>query len=720
MSDPASATEASGSASRWVAVAEHPFPPEPPTLPACAVIALEAPAPGPLTVLSDKGGSLGNASVGGSLGTASVLSDNVSVSDGDFNVAEDAGVGPLGACSPDPEDDTRHPDSEGCAGLPLESRVDTSFIDQIVCQQVVASRNLTQIRLPWEQGPMKCIFSDDADFAVQSPSLEPLLPPEVSTPDRLVECLEHVTDLKSFFQTTISNVADCDINETLGSLLHIAINKLCVVVERCTGQPPDPEDIEARTGLRSPYTLIKRANSLLAYLRWVDGQPLANLSFSGVFQETLVWEHFQYLKKENKPPTSGSTLLSAMRFLHYVLEVDVQVCISSRRIVGASQQLAAKTRWLKQARALTVDQVRKLHELLEGSDDPLLRCFAAYALIAVYGRCRHSDLQCIWDLECDFDGVSGFLQIRTGRHKTSTTAKKKAQFLHILVPAQGVVSRPWLPLAIQAFEAVNLCLIGKIDGPIFRPPLDAECSALCARPVSSQEVSRMLRQALDLPEDSGVSSHSLKVTGLSWASKAGARAGMVRDTCAVLGRHARNQLTTEVVYSRDLSAAPSLAFSRLLHQVALGVFMPDAPLRAFWSESCEASPGLAPILPVVRPSGAIKVEDSASEAAESAHESSEDSSASEASRSSSSDSGTPSSSPPLSKKARRFLPETRDESDVWVIHRRSRKLHLVRGQRNLDACLQVLACGRVRSDAYRVAEDADLDAVECQGCRRCI
>ena len=229
--------------------------------------------------------------------------------------------------------------------------------------------------------------------------------------------------------------------------------------------------IEARTGLRSPYTLIKRANSLLAYLRWVDGQPLANLSFSGVFQETLVWEHFQYLKKENKPPTSGSTLLSAMRFLHYVLEVDVQVCISSRRIVGASQQLAAKTRWLKQARALTVDQVRKLHELLEGSDDPLLRCFAEYALIAVYGRCRHSDLQCIWDLECDFDGVSGFLQIRTGRHKTSTTAKKKAQFLHILVPAQGVVSRPWLPLAIQAFEAVNLCLSGKIDGPIFRHPL---------------------------------------------------------------------------------------------------------------------------------------------------------------------------------------------------------------------------------------------------------
>ena len=305
----------------------------------------------PVTVADSKGGSLGNASVGGSLGTASVLSDNVSVSDGDFNVAEDAGVGPLGACSPDPEDDTRHPDSEGCAGLPLESRVDTSFIDQIVCQQVVASRNLTQIRLPWEQGPMKCIFSDDADFAVQSPSLEPLLPPEVSTPDRLVECLEHVTDLKSFFQTTISNVADCDINETLGSLLHIAINKLCVVVERCTGQPPDPEDIEARTGLRSPYTLIKRANSLLAYLRWVDGQPLANLSFSGVFQETLVWEHFQYLKKENKPPTSGSTLLSAMRFLHYVLEVDVQVCISSRRIVGASQQLAAKTRWLKQARA---------------------------------------------------------------------------------------------------------------------------------------------------------------------------------------------------------------------------------------------------------------------------------------------------------------------------------------------------------------------------------
>ncbi|CAE7249327.1 unnamed protein product, partial [Symbiodinium natans] len=302
------------------------------------------------------------------------------------------------------------------------------------------------------------------------------------------------------------------------------------------------------------------------------------------------------------------------------------------RIVGASQQLAAKTRWLKQARALTVDQVRKLHELLEGSDDPLLRCFAAYALIAVYGRCRHSDLQCIWDLECDFDGVSGFLQIRTGRHKTSTTAKKNAQFLHILVPAQGVVSRPWLPLAIHAFEAVNLCLSGKIDGPIFRPPLDAECSALCARP----------------------------------ASKAGTRAGMDRDTCAVLGRHARNQLTTEVVYSRDLSVG---LFSLVTSGGSWSV-RARCSFSAFWSEFCEASPGPTPILPVVRPSGAIKV-DSASEAEESAHERSEDSSDSEAFRSSSSDRVTHSSSPPLSKKARRFLPETRDESDVWVIHRRS-------------------------------------------------
>ena len=63
---------------------------------------------------------------------------------------------------------------------------------------------------------------------------------------------------------------------------------------------------------------------------------------------------------------------------------------------------------LKQALVLTIRQVLMLHELLDATDCNVVdRAVAAYLLVALYGRCRHSDLQNIEDVFIDLGPEGG-------------------------------------------------------------------------------------------------------------------------------------------------------------------------------------------------------------------------------------------------------------------------------------------------------------------------
>ena len=143
-------------------------------------------------------------------------------------------------------------------------------------------------------------------------------------------------------------------------------------------------------------------------------------------------------------------------------------------------------------------------------------------------------------------GCEGLITIFTRFHKTSRSTAKKARLLPIMVPVARVYEKPWVWQANEAFQAVGLMLEGEIKGPLFRPPSMQGEGKLCERGISA-EVSRFLRLSLgctDALEAGGrkVSSHSLKRTCLSWASKAGlgkeVRALLERHTSAVSGTEA--------------------------------------------------------------------------------------------------------------------------------------------------------------------------------------
>ena len=252
-------------------------------------------------------------------------------------------------------------------------------------------------------------------------------------------------------------------------------------------------------------------------------------------------------------PHSSFIIGLCIRYAKYILGFEMlDRAVLSRRIVGLSELLLAAKQFLKQAKVLTVLQVRGLHTLLENNHvDIWDRALAGYALVALYARARHSDLSHIYQCICDFDLDGGFLELNTVVHKNSRSAQKKAMLLPILIPCRGVTGTCW-PLVVQAvFRDVGLALEGVINGPVLRPV--SKHGGLCSRGITSLEVSRFLNLALhgtvEPADEVRVTSHSLKATCISWCSKF----GLIASDKAILGRHSSSVNESTAVYERDMS-----------------------------------------------------------------------------------------------------------------------------------------------------------------------
>ena len=340
---------------------------------------------------------------------------------------------------------------------------------------------------------------------------------------------------------------------------------------------------------------LTRANSILAFLRWGDAQ----LGIRDLFSEPNIWKYIQRLRTSDSGPTSAASFVSALRFAHFILGfADSVNDLVSRRIAGLSEQIFATKRKLKQAAPLSAEQVKFLHCALQDEHQhDMDRASAAYLLIAIYGRCRHSDLCFIQDAIPDFGPEGGFLELRATAHKTGRTAQRKAQLLPILIPAVGVTGEMWLD-ASGAFQRVGLLLDGEVNGPIFRPPTSDSVDALCRRGLKSGEATNLLREFLALNADgrdlNAISSHSCKATVLSWSSKF----GLDKCTRSVLGRHVSATVSSSALYARDLCIESVRKLQELIKQIATGVFRPDA-LRSEFFGAPAKMPRLIPCDPKV-------------------------------------------------------------------------------------------------------------------------
>ena len=473
----------------------------------------------------------------------------------------------------------------------FESVTSEAVVIQSEDLRMVADRQAPQLfrpsgpELPWESEVARAIFGDPIGFNSELPSLfgpwagvRPRLDDDAGFSPQ-VEQEPDVTG--AVFLKAIRQKADSMVHEERQKAWGRAVSKWVRIIMQypaisSLGEPmmldPDydlPESVSAALGVRASGTAIQRADAMMGYVSWHEerqGLP------ERTFDEASIWQYLKHLKAINAPATKGASLMSSMRFAHYVLDFGpLAPVVKSARLKGISQQMFATKGWLRQAAVLTVRQVLKLHEIMRSSTAHVYdKAAAAYFLIAIYGRCRHSDLLHLEGCYHDWSKEEGgFLEFRVSHLKTSRSAQRKSQLIPLLIPATGVDGRVWVGEAAEAFLMIGRPLDADISGPLLLPPANEDCTALHSRGLGSDEASDLLRGLLRIertPETVGpkISSHSCKSTALSWAAKF----GVLREERMTLGRHASATQGTDAIYARDLAVGPTRSLQHVLDEIS--------------------------------------------------------------------------------------------------------------------------------------------------------
>ena len=595
---------------------------------------------------------------------------------------------------------------------------------------------VSSIVMPWEQGIFRDIFSDEPVIDLVPPmriDCEPLQCDTSLEPQLVGRLVASATEYESqhpVFMDVISSKDDLGYVDKLALLRERALSKLLAVVEfsleaSSTGRQiasmncgdPSRTDafgiLDAVVGLRSPYTLTKRANALMGYLHW--SSRTGGLS-KDPFNEESVWVYLSHLRESGASPTKGDSLLSSLRFARYVLGFDsLDPAINSRRLVGICELMAAGKRILKQAKVLQVSQVLRLHQLLVDSDVHICdRAICAYMLLALYGRCRHSDLQMIKSVECDFDEQKGgFVVVHTACHKTGRSAALKSTLLPIIIPARGVDGKVYAGIAINLLRQCGLMIEHDVDGPLLRAPLGV--ADFLQRGMTSQESSMSLRKLLGLPEPDAttggenVSSHSLKATCLSWCAKR----GLSPSSRSMLGRHTSVLNETFAIYSRDLMVAPAVELQKLIDEISEGTFSPDAPRSSFFATSSAEAAKMVHSVKTELDQAGNGLSEPVLEVID-VYDSGESSSDEEGCCQPSSDEDIP---PDCKHRVKRYRPRI-SKTETWFAHRKSGILHKKDDETSLYWDREYLMCGKLVTDMYEKCSEAGSLNTLCRVCIR--
>ena len=216
----------------------------------------------------------------------------------------------------------------------------------------------------------------------------------------------------------------------------------------------------------------------------------------------------------------------------------------------------------RQAPPLELVHIRRLHEVLEGSGNVVDRLGAGCFLICLYGRARWSDVRYVEHVELT---AHECLTLYTSEHKTASVGLRREQYLPIVVPWDGITNDPWLETFMEVYDSCGLQLNRRPLGPLL--PAPRVDGTFCASShnfrgcrVATWFVAWNARP-LELQES------LTKATLLGW----GARAGLDKETRAVLGHHCSSLNGSEVVYSRQLQTRALRKLGLILKRVRMGL-----------------------------------------------------------------------------------------------------------------------------------------------------
>ena len=452
----------------------------------------------------------------------------------------------------------------------------------------------SDLKFPWETGVMGEIFFENSDAAgVPSLPAEYLgfqLDQHAETPaassSTAVRLLSGRDLELPFYSFAIRVKPDKDLFAELEAIWAKAILKWSQVFEVLgfPGQLGDAVDAELHfsatedqgtvlrdaLGVKSPRTALKRAQTLLQYLRWVQSQ----------FTDWDPWSRARclgYLSKTDEQvpaPSRGTSFLEALRFAHHVMQIPIpDALLLDPQLKGRAQRLALSKLEYNPARPLRAAEVATLERLMLDELNMIDKYMLGAVLFAIFSRSRWSDLQHIhrfWVDRSEFDGqIFGFIETETAHHKTATSLKKKMRFMPIVCPILGITSTDWTEQWFGTFAELQVDMASCPFGPICRAPgLDG---VLGVRSCTSDEISSFINRVLNTGDSEKLTSHSLKHTTLSWSSSY----GIDEPARTLLGHHTLEGTQSMAVYSRDMLTRPLQLYCSMLKNIREDHFRPD-------------------------------------------------------------------------------------------------------------------------------------------------
>ena len=457
------------------------------------------------------------------------------------------------------------------------------------------------MKLPWDQGIWKTIFSDDDTDIF--PTVLPPVPGEyifqsssaasASTDDvgasgtaRISKSLSHLDSDVPLYSYAIKVLPDVDALQETDKLWSKALYKWQQVFEVLDYPGPlgrallheqvvtecDVDSVVLRDslGIKSPRTAIKRAQTMLQYLTWLQ------LHFSTVSP----WDRNQCLEflrvdgRVRKSASRGMTLLEAFRFSRYVLEIPVpDELLRDPQLRGRAQRLMAEKQVYKPARPLKVSEVMLLEKAIQEPRNGIDLYMLGAVIFAILSRSRWSDLKYIdqiWLEKMEYNGeLYGFVEARTKFHKTASTLAKKQRYMPLVAPVLGISGVDWTRYWLEACDSLGVSWGTEPFGALCRAA--ASDGTLCIRSCTTEEIGVFLNRILQTNVESAVTSHSLKHTTLSWC----AAYGLDEPSRTLLGHHELQGAKAMAVYSRDLLTRPLQLYCSMLTNIRLDHFRPD-------------------------------------------------------------------------------------------------------------------------------------------------
>ena len=459
----------------------------------------------------------------------------------------------------------------------------------------IRNSNLGQFKFPWEKKRLSGIFSSALPVKLEPPTLQPgansLLSLSIQVRSKadfqpVVKAGEPTVDLPSFCKV-VRNVDDLNYaderakrrNEAISAwwdLLVTSIANSTVGRQSTVDATSDTiadvgkELLDACFSLKSPGTLWKRLYGIKGFYSWhIDNVGADWLPM----QESAACGYVKFLRDNKAPPTKASTFLESCRFAWYILGVDGAGDIeSSLRIKGISAQMKSKKRAWQPASLLTLAEVKKLHKVLEDTEIHVTdRLLCGHALHLLYGRARWSDLLAVQHVFVDECGK--YLELQTQLHKGTKSADTRSKLLPVVTPCEGAVPGNWANVYLALRKECGLGLPMEDPDHMMPAPSDETGKSWRQRYLTSEEGAEFLRLVLNVPKKSGrrISSHSLKSTTMSWASKF----GISLESRAILARHATALSNPTVLYSRDLLSPVLREYDVMLQAIRQAGFEPD-------------------------------------------------------------------------------------------------------------------------------------------------